>query len=600
MSNLLVRRARFPYLVADNYILLKQGITGATGVTGPTGAGTTGATGITGRTGATGETGATGPTGATGATGQTGATGWTGVTGTTGAMGWTGATGATGVTGATGATGATGLTGPSGITGPTGATGATGATGLTGIPGIVAYKNIYDIFSETGLSYGNTGTVYTLYRNISNPGINGNQYIDMSASGQYQTYVQGTGGGPAINGIIYRSSNYGFTFTESLNAGTSGSLRGNWLSIAISASGQYQTAVSYTGPYPGIFISNNYGVSFIFSYNTTNAYATSVDISASGQYQVATTSVQQDILFSSDYGVSWTRRQIVPAPFGSTSVAVSASGQFITLACASFGMYVSWDYGNTWTQKYLSGYIMTAVDMSSSGQYQTALISGAGNIYVSNDYGNTWVLNTNINNGIDIAISSTGQYQVIAQNLQLAYSLNYGNTWSGLFSFPNIVSTSIALSASGLSMSWAYTSTTINNAVINFYGSSSGAPPPKSFVIDHPLDYTKYLVHACLEGPEIGVYYRGHGEIIDNTSSEIVLPTYVSTIATNFTIQICDIYDGSHPKTYSVGEVNNNRFIVYGANGRFSWEVRGSRGDIVVESDKNEIVVYGEGPYKWC
>jgi hypothetical protein len=95
------------------------------------------------------------------------------------------------------------------------------------------------------------------------------------------------------------------------------------------------------------------------------------------------------------------------------------------------------------------------------------------------------------------------------------------------------------------------------------------------------------------------VYYRGKGEITNNACVEIVLPKYVCDIATNFTIQICDIYDGFMPKIYSVGEVINNRFMVYGGNGCFSWEVRGSRWDIVVEPDKNDVVVYGEGPYKW-
>ena len=197
-----------------------------------------------------------------------------------------------------------------------------------------------------------------------------------------------------------------------------------------------------------------------------------------------------------------------------------------------------------------------------------------------------------------MAISSSGQYQVLAQNLQVAYSNNYGNTWSTLFSTSSIVSTSIALSASSLLMLWAFSSISLPSTSIRFYGTNP-TPPAKSFVIDHPVDYTKYLVHACLEGPENGVYYRGHDEITNNTCVEIILPEYVADIATNFTIQICDIYDGVAPKTYSAGEVISNRFMVYGENGNFSWEVRGSRGDIVVAPNKNEVIVYGEGPYKW-
>ena len=41
----------------------------------------------------------------------------------------------------------------------------------------------------------------------------------------------------------------------------------------------------------------------------------------------------------------------------------------------------------------------------------------------------------------------------------------------------------------------------------------------KTFIINHPLDDSKYLVHACLEGPEAGIYYRGDGEITNNEST---------------------------------------------------------------------------------
>jgi hypothetical protein len=321
-------------------------------------------------------------------------------------------------------------------------------------------------------------------------------------------------------------------------------------------------------------------------------------MSATGQYQVATTAVQ-DIVVSTNYGVSWTNKTILPPSNAGFSIAISASGQFITLACGAFGMYISWDFGNTWSQRYLSSFIMISVAMSSSGQYQTALIN-TSSIYLSNDYGNTWNINTGVTNGIDVAISSSGQYQVVAQDHRVSYSSDYGNSWIVIFNLLDIISTStsIALSASGQILSWSNTTIGSNYPITYLYGTQP-TPPAKSFVIDHPLDYTKHLVHACLEGPETGVYYRGRGEITNDTSVEIVLPEYVCDIATNFTVQICDIYDGLKPKIYSAGEIISNRFMVYGENGRFSWEVRGSRGDIVVEPYKNEIVVYGEGPYKW-
>ena len=43
----------------------------------------------------------------------------------------------------------------------------------------------------------------------------------------------------------------------------------------------------------------------------------------------------------------------------------------------------------------------------------------------------------------------------------------------------------------------------------------------KSFVIDHPLDSSKYLVHGCIEGAEAAVYYRGQAKLIDSKARSI-------------------------------------------------------------------------------
>ncbi len=131
----------------------------------------------------------------------------------------------------------------------------------------------------------------------------------------------------------------------------------------------------------------------------------------------------------------------------------------------------------------------------------------------------------------------------------------------------------------------------------------NNATPPKTFVIDHPLDANKLLVHACLEGAEVGVYYRGKGEIVNGISVVIQLPKYFGTLCKycdDATVQITHIYDGKI-KIFSASEVNleNNTFIVYGENGRFNWLVHGKRGNILVEHDKSRTTVKGDGPYKY-
>ena len=79
-----------------------------------------------------------------------------------------------------------------------------------------------------------------------------------------------------------------------------------------------------------------------------------------------------------------------------------------------------------------------------------------------------------------------------------------------------------------------------------------------------------------LESPESGLSYRGEGEIINNEYTKIILPEYVSEIASNFTIQITCIYDGNNEYiNHKVTKINDNNFLVYGKNSKFYWSVHG-------------------------
>ena len=121
-------------------------------------------------------------------------------------------------------------------------------------------------------------------------------------------------------------------------------------------------------------------------------------------------------------------------------------------------------------------------------------------------------------------------------------------------------------------------------------------PAGKTFIIEHPTNENKYLVHACLEGPEAGVYYRGKGEITNNESVEVVLPHYVEKLAYDFTVQVTPIY-GNKIVTLNASEVENNTFRVYGENAKFHWVVYGSRQEVNVEPNKADVNVKGDGPY---
>jgi hypothetical protein len=117
----------------------------------------------------------------------------------------------------------------------------------------------------------------------------------------------------------------------------------------------------------------------------------------------------------------------------------------------------------------------------------------------------------------------------------------------------------------------------------------------KTFVIDHPTDNDKYLVHACLEGPEAGVYYRGKSEIANDEFVDVELPEYVKAF-NNFTVHVSS--QGKFNKLYT-SEVENNVFRVFGSNGKFFWTVFATREDINVTPLKSEVQVSGNGPYKY-
>jgi hypothetical protein len=130
---------------------------------------------------------------------------------------------------------------------------------------------------------------------------------------------------------------------------------------------------------------------------------------------------------------------------------------------------------------------------------------------------------------------------------------------------------------------------------INYYDNSGAT---KTFIIDHPVRKDKYLVHCCLEGPEVGVYYHGKNEILNNTSVTVYLPDYVDKFSYDFTVHITHIYDGKN-KIYNVSNVINNQFNVFGENGCFYWIVYGKRDNVLVEPNKKDVILKGSGPYKW-
>jgi hypothetical protein len=331
----------------------------------------------------------------------------------------------------------------------------------------------------------------------------------------------------------------------------------------------------------------------------------SVSMSKSGQYQSACYEIVTGnygyICISYNYGQTWKNLSTVGDSKNWKAICVSDSGQYQTANDGSY-IWISNDYGNNWssitdtgTDDYTN---CTCFSMSSSGQYQVGCSTSNSYILYSTNYGNTWSLIEGITTShfSSISISSLGQY--------VSATTGDGSIWTCVNSISNGV-VYVGNYSSTYEPSYGvtgalYFNNTYEGASGLLVSDGSGWTSVKSFVIDHPDDSEKYLVHGCLEGPEAGVYYRGKGEITNDEFVEIRLPKYVKNLALDLTVQVTPIYQGKKITTIlSATEIEDNAFRVYGDNCKFHWTVFGQRAPLKAEIYKNEVSVKGDGPYKW-
>ena len=133
----------------------------------------------------------------------------------------------------------------------------------------------------------------------------------------------------------------------------------------------------------------------------------------------------------------------------------------------------------------------------------------------------------------------------------------------------------------------------------------------KTFVIDHPDDDDKYLVHACAEGPTADVFYRGEAKLIEGIV-RIDLPSYFESLTEleGRTVQITPIIEhGEAWKTANLAasRVENGSFWVFQTGGcnndeqPFWWRVDAVRKNttFAVEPNKQDVKVSGQGPYTY-
>lgn len=145
--------------------------------------------------------------------------------------------------------------------------------------------------------------------------------------------------------------------------------------ISISASGQYMLAAARQSD--GRKYSSDYGQTWssLPHYNYQGYYVTNprkCAISASGQYRLF--SSDSIMHLSSDFGQSWTDISAHTPSSAITNIEISASGQYIAYSYFAEGVYdngIMWssDYGQTWTRKVSCTHAVYNMSMTKDGQY---------------------------------------------------------------------------------------------------------------------------------------------------------------------------------------------------------------------------------------
>lgn len=113
------------------------------------------------------------------------------------------------------------------------------------------------------------------------------------------------------------------------------------------------------------------------------------------------------------------------------------------------------------------------------------------------------------------------------------------------------------------------------------FSSHGVSAPEKHFSIPHPVKTGHQLIHACLEGPELAVYYRGSGRLTKGKAT-VKLPDYFEALTLKQDRTVTLTAKGREPYLLSYEDIHDGQFEVYGtkSDGEFSWEVKAVRSDV--------------------
>ena len=169
------------------------------------------------------------------------------------------------------------------------------------------------------------------------------------------------------------------------------------------------------------------------SINKNGTLFTVSGLTSNSSYFIGTTTSNAAGYANNGLGQITNTSFLITVASGASLPAISAYGQYVCLGCYGNGIYVSTNYGATFTK------IVTEANaahsaISDSGKYMFVACNNVGRLYWSSNYGTSFTsvtIGANIS-GITCSVLGSTVYACDATNGGIYYSTNYGVNWSAI------------------------------------------------------------------------------------------------------------------------------------------------------------------------
>jgi hypothetical protein len=216
-----------------------------------------------------------------------------------------------------------------------------------------------------------------------------------------------------------------------------------------------------------VFVSSDYGSTWLDKLNNDFAYITSISIT--GQYALNINNIltsSNNFYTTSNYGDDWSSHSMDEG-MNFIDCDISGGGSHSLLAVEygtdfiqDYPIWVSSNYQSTFQKLNKSLFDneqnILRVKCSETGQYMLAssdyIASGYGSLFISSNYGSTWIKKNSISgynaNSIDMSLS--GRYMIaVYDNDNVYISSDFGITWNYVFSTATYINCLVKMSGTG-------------------------------------------------------------------------------------------------------------------------------------------------------